>query len=168
MKHLQMNNILTDCQHGFRPKRSTESQLILSIHDLTNSLDKCKFVHAVVLDFAKAFDKVPHRRLLAKLQHYGIQGKLLCWFESFPTQRSQSAVCEGKSSTSSPVKSGVPQGTVLGPLLFLLYINDLPDNLQSSVKLFADDTLLYGVIASDTDCDHLQDDLWKLEQWQNQ
>ena len=125
-------------------------------------------VHAVVLDFAKAFDKVPHRRLLAKLQYYGIQGKLLCWFESFLTQRSQSVVCEGKSSTSSPVKSGVPQGTVLGPLLFLLYINDLPDNLQSSVKLFADDALFYGFIASDTDCDHLQDDLWKLEQWQNQ
>ena len=168
MKHLQMNNIITDCQHRFRAKRSTESQLILSIHDLTNSLDKCKSDHVNVLDFAKAFDKVPHRRLLAKLQYYGIQGKLLCWFESFLTQRSQSVVCEGKFSTSSPVKSGVPQGTVLGLLLFLLYINDLPDNLQSSVKLFADDPLLYGVIASDTDCDHLQDDLWKLEQWQNQ
>ena len=73
-----MNNIHTDCQHGFRAKRSTESLLILSIHDLTNSLDKCKSVHAMVLDFAKVFDKVPHRRLLAKLQYYGIQGKLLC------------------------------------------------------------------------------------------
>ena len=97
MNHLQMNNVRTDCQHGFRAKRSTESQLILSIHDLTNSLDKCKSVHAVVSDFAKAFDKVPHRRLLAKLQYYGVQGKLLCWFESFLTQRSQSVVCEGKS-----------------------------------------------------------------------
>ena len=124
-------------------------------------------MHAVVLDFAKAFDKVPHRRLLAKLQYDGIQGKLLsdCWFESFLTQRSQSVVCEVKYSTSSPVTSGVPQGTVLGPLLFLLYINDLPDNLQSSVKLFTDDALLYGVTGNDTDCDHLQDDLQKLEQW---
>ena len=122
----------------------------------------------MVLDFAKAFDKVPHRWLQAKLQYYGIQGKLLCWFESFLTQRSQSFVCEGKSSSSSPMKSGVPQGTVLGLLLFLLYINDFPDNLQSSVKLFADDALLYGVIASVTDCDHLQDGLGKLEQWQNQ
>lgn len=168
MKHLQVNDILTDCQHGFRAKRSTESQLILTIHDLANSLDNDKSVHAVVLDFAKAFDKVPHRRLLAKLQYYGIQGKLLRWLESFLTQRTQSVVCEGKSSRPSPVTSGVPQGTVLGPLLFLLYINDLPDNLQSPVKLFADDALLYGVIANDTDCDHLQDDLQKLEQWQNQ
>ena len=163
-----MNNILKDCQHRFWAKRLTKSQLILSIYDLTNSLDKCKSVHAVVLDFAKAFDKVPYRRLLAKLQYYGFHGKLLCWFESFLTQCSQSIVCEGKSSTSSPVKSRVPQGTVLGPLLFLLYINDLPDNLQSSVKLFADDALLYGVIASDTDCDRLQEYLRKLEQWQNQ
>ena len=136
-----------------------------TIHDLANSLDNGKSVHAVILDFAKAFDKVPHRRLLAKLQYYGIQGKLLCWFESFLTQRSQSVVCEGKSSRSSSVTSGVPQGTVLGPLLFLLYINDLPDNLQSSVKFFADDALLYGVITNDTECDHLQDDLQKLEQW---
>ena len=88
MKHLQVNQILTDCQHGFRAKRSTESKLILTIHDLANSLDNGKSVHAVILDFAKAFDKVPHRRLLAKLQYYGIQGKLLCWFESFLTQRS--------------------------------------------------------------------------------
>ena len=90
MKHLQMNNILTDSQHGFKAKRSTEF-----ICRSTNSLDKCKSVHAVVLDFAKAFDKVPHRRLLAKLQYYEIQGKLLCWFESFLTQRSQSVVCKG-------------------------------------------------------------------------
>ena len=158
MKHLQV----------IRAKRSTESQLILTIHDLANSLDNGKSVHAVVLDFAKAFDKVPHRRLLAKLQYYGIQDKLLCWFESFITQRSQSVICEGKSSRSSPVTSGVPQGTVLGPLLFSFFVNDLPDNLQSYVKLFADDALLYGVIANDTGCDHQQGDLQILVSGQNQ
>ena len=146
MKHLQLNDILTDFQHRFRAKRSTESQLILTTHYLANSLDNDKSVHAVVLDFTKAFGKVPPRRLLAKLQNYGIHGKLLCWFESFLTQRSQSVVCDGHSSRSSPVTSGVPQGTVFGPLLFLSYINDLPDNPQSSVKRFADKDLLYGVI----------------------
>lgn len=146
MKHLQLNDILTDCQHRFRAKRSTESQLILTTHYLANSLDNDKSVHAVVLDFTKAFGKVPPRRLLAKLQNYGIHGKLLCWFESFLTQRSQSVVCDGHSSRSSPVTSGVPQGAVFGPLLFLSYINDLPDNPQSSVKRFADKDLPYGVI----------------------
>ena len=108
MKHLQVNDILTDCQHGFRAKRSTAPQLILTIHDLANSLDNDKSVHAVVLDFAKAFNKVPHRRLLAKLQYYGIQGKLLCWLESFLTQRTQSVVCEGKSSSQQSNLPWIP------------------------------------------------------------
>ena len=80
----------------------------------------------------------------------------------------QTVICEGATSTSSPVTSGVPQGSVLGPLLFLTYINDLPDGLASTVKLFADDTLLYGVVVDDSDCDNLQDDLNKLEIWQNE
>ena len=123
-------------------------------------------IHAAVLDFAKAFYKVPHRRLLKKLQHYGIQGSLLNWSESFLTQRFQSVFCEGQASSQCPVTSGVPQGTLLGPLLFLLYINDLPDNVQSSVSLFADDALLYGIVASDADCDLLHSGLRRLESWQ--
>ena len=139
-------------------------QLILTLHDMAKAIQS-SFIHAVVLDFAKAFDKVSHRRLLRKLQHYGIQGPLLNWLESFATQRFQSVVCEGQTSSQCPVTSGVPQGTVLGPLLFLLYINDLPDNVQSSVRLFADDALLYGIVASDADCDLLQFDLRRLESW---
>ena len=122
--------------------------------------------HAAVLDFAKAFDKVLHRRLLRKLQHYGIQGSLLNWLESFLTKRFQSVVCEGQTSSQCPVTSGLPQGTVLGLLLFLIYINDLPDNVQSSVRLFADHALLYGIVASDADCNLLQSDLGRLESWQ--
>ena len=145
----------------------TETQLIVTIHDLANTIQRGESTHVAVLDFSKAFDKVPHQRLLRKLYYYGIYGELLDWFESFLSERYQSVVCEGKTSSPLPVTSGVPQGTVLGPLLFLLYINDLSDNLQSTVKLFADDALLYGVITSDSDCDRLQDDLHKLEQWQN-
>ena len=161
MKHLNDHNILKDCQHGFRAKRSTEMQLILTLHDMAKTIQSSS-IHAVILDFVKAFNKVPHRRLLRKLQRYGIQGPLLNWLESFLTQSFQSVVCEGQTSIQCPVSSGVPQGKVLGPVLFLLYINDLPDNGQSSVRLFADDALLYGIVASDADCDLLQSDLHRL------
>ena len=87
--------------------------------------------------------------------------------ESFLTKRAQTVNWEGATSTSSPLTSGVPQGSVLGPLFFLTYINDLPNGLTSTVKLFADDTLLYGVVVEDSDCDNLQEDLNKLEIWQN-
>ena len=167
MKHLEQYSILTDVQHGFRAKRSTGTQLILTIHDMAKTIQDNKSVHAAVLDFSKAFDKVPHKRLIIKLQYYGIRGPLLNWFESFLTNRSQTVVCDGKHSDPAQVTSGVPQGTVLGPLLFLLYVNDLPDNLKSSIRLFADDALLYGVISNENDGDQLQEDLKQLEAWQN-
>ena len=153
MKHFEHYNILTDCQHGFRSKRPTELQLIIDIHGIASSLQQNKSDHAAVLDFSK---------------RYGIHGNLLSWMESFLTKRVQTVISEGATSTSSPVTSGVPQGSVLGPLLFLTYINDLPNGLTSTVKLFADDTLLYGVVVEDSDCDNLQDDLNKLEIWQNE
>lgn len=168
MKHFEHYNILTDCQHGVRSKRSTELQLILTIHDTASSLQQNKSIHAAVLDFSKAFHKVPHQGLLMKLERYGIHGNLLSWMESFLTKRVQTVICEGATSPPSPVTSGVPQGSVLGPLLFLTYINDLPNGLTSTVKLFADDTLLYGVVVDDSDCDNLQDDHNKLEIWQHE
>lgn len=166
MKHFENYRVLNDSQHGFRAKRSTETQLILTIHDIASSIQQNQSIHAIVLDFTKAFDKVTHQRLLKKMEYYGIRGPLLNWFTSFLFERQQTVICEGRSSTSASVSSGVPQGTVLAPLLFLLYINDLPDSINSTVRLFADDALLYGVISNDADGEQIQNDLIRLEQWQ--
>ena len=141
MKHLELHNILTDSQHGFRAKRSTETQLIQTIHDLSKSLDKKETVDMAILDFTKAFDKVPHKRFIHKLNYYGISGSIATWIETFLIGRTQQVVVNGAALSSIIVTSGVPQGTVLGPLLFLLYINDPPDNLSTSVRLFVDDCI---------------------------
>ena len=167
MKHLEKHNILTDSQHGFRAKRSTETQLIQTIHDISKSLDKKEIVDMAILDFTKAFDKVPHKRLIHKLKYYGITGSIATWIETFLTGRTQQVVVNGATSSSTIVTSGVPQGTVLGPLRFLLYINDLPDNLSTSVRLFADDCLLYTPIRTQNGSSLLQNDLLKLQKWQD-
>ena len=164
-KHLESNKILNEAQHGFRKKRSCETQLITVIHDITSQLDKGGQTDLVLLDFAKAFDKVPHRRLINKLFSVGINQTALTWIESFLSGRSQEVVVGGKESSSEPVTSGVPQGSVLGPTLFLVYINDLPDNIRSKVCLFADDTILFKHIHSESDCEILQKDLDILKNW---
>jgi len=118
------------------------------------------------MDFSKAFDKVSHSRLLYKLEWYGVKGQTYSWVTDFLTGRSQQVVLEGKQSDSSNVTSGVPQGSVLGPILFLIYINDLPDCVHSQVRLFADDTIVYRKINSPNDVDSLQEDLGRLEGWE--
>ena len=117
------------------------------------------------LDFAKAFDTVPHERFFLKATFYGISGKVNNWLRDFLTGRRQRVVVNGSSSQWSPVLSGVPLGTVLGPILFLLFINDLPSLVSSSVKLFADDSVLYRNIESSADHAKLQEDLLQLEEW---
>ena len=119
------------------------------------------------MDFSKAFDTVPHNRLLLKLDRYGIRGNLLAWISNFLKGRAQRVVVGGEHSAWTDVVSGVPQGTVLGPVLFLAYINDLPNNLNSEVRLFADDCVVYRQIQNDLDHTLLQDDLITLEKWQN-
>ena len=120
-----------------------------------------------ILDFTKAFDKVPHKRLIHKLKYYGITGPISSWIENFLAERTQQVAINESASKPIQVTSGVPQGTLLGPLLFLLYINDLPNNFTSNVRLFVDDCLLYQPIKSDNDISLLQNDLIKLEEWQN-
>jgi len=165
MNFLDSHNVLTNLNHGFRSGYSTETQLITTTHDLLRSYDQGRQLDMAILDFSKAFDTVPHEHLLHKLSHYGITGTLHQWLRCFLTQRSMQVVVEGEASETTSVDSGVPQGTVLGPLLFLCHINDLPEAVKSQVRLFADDCLLYREINTFTDHHTLQADLKCLEAW---
>ena len=125
---------MCDQQYGFRQGRSCETQLLLTVNDFAENLNKNEQTD-VFLDFSKAFDKVSHQHLFHQLYHYGIQGTLLEWIQHFVLQRSQRVIVEGQQSDPSTVTSGVPQGTVLAPLLFLCFINDLPNGILSKIKL---------------------------------
>jgi hypothetical protein len=164
-KHLEQFNILSPRQHGFRSGHSCESQLILALNDWAKVIDAKGQSDIAILDFSKAFDTVPHKRLMLKLQGYGIQGTTLSWIIAFLSDRRQRVAIDGSFSGWSPVTSGVPQGTVLGPLLFLLFINDIGNNIASDIRLFADDCVLYRKIDSQSDCDILQHDLDTLTDW---
>ena len=166
VKHLDGQGILYDLQHGFREKRSCETQLIMLIEDLARNASVGKQTDIILLDFSKAFDKVNHSKLLWKLHQYGIRGHVLNWVRAFLGSRSQRVVIEGEESESIPVTSGVPQGSVLGPILFLIYINDLPDEVCSQVRLFADDTALYLTMESEDSGSTLQSDLDILSMWE--
>ena len=168
-KHLALKSILADSQHDFRSQRSCETQLVQFYHDMVSNLDGAldrgqKQTDVIIMDFAKAFDKVPHRRLLYKLDHYGIRGSIHKWISSWLSEHSQEVVLDVQASDPVPVLPGVPQGSVLGPVLFLIFINDYPENIRSSVRLFADGCVLYRNIKSPIDCQVLQDDLNSLAQ----
>ena len=142
MVHLNQNNILIENQHGFRSNHSCVTKLITPIEGISFALDHQKQIDIMQLDFSKAFDTVPHQQLLTKLRYYGINGSTYNWIQTWLTCRSQQVVLDSECSSSAPVLSGVPQGTVLGPLMFLLYINDVTKGVSSQLRLFADDHLL--------------------------
>ena len=150
---------------GFLPQRSCALQLLITLEEWLRVIDQHEAVDIIYLDFQKAFDSVPHQRLLAKLRAYGVDGALLRWITAFLGDRKQRVVVEGEHSGWTEVCSGIPQGSVLGPILFLIFINDLPNAVKSSTKLFADDTKLYRGVSDSHDRSLLQGDIDALEEW---
>lgn len=136
-----------------------------TVHLWAKSINDAKSSHVAFLDFFKAFDTVPHQQLHLKLHHIGICGSLLAWIDGFLSHRRQQVLCDGAASHWIKVTSGVPQGSILGPLLFILYINDIGSDLSSHTRLFADDCTIFRDISSHQDCDSLQADLNSLFAW---
>ena len=164
--HLEKNNLICANQHGFRKHRSCLTQLLSHIDLILQNLQNGMDTDVIYLDYAKAFDKVDHQLLLQKLYAYGVRGKLLMWMNSYLTNREQSVVINGEHSVPAKVVSGVPQGTVLGPILFIIFLNDLSSCIQHSVvSSFADDTRLKKSISSVSDTLLLQKDLESAIAW---
>ena len=158
MNHFDSHSSLSDKQHGFRSKHSCESQLIMTVNDLALSVDNRSQTDMIIMHFSKAFNSVAHNCLL--------QNNLLVWISSFLKHHKQRVFVGGEHSAWTDVTSGVPQGTVLGPLLFLAYISNLPSNISSNVRLFADDCVIYRQIVNDHNHISLQEDLNTFEKWQ--
>ena len=140
--------MITKNQSGFVPGDSCTNQLLFLVNEIHEAFENKSSleVRAVFLDISKAFDKVWHKGLIFKLKRNGVSGKLLKFFESYLNNRKQRVALNGFYSDYANIESGVPQGSVLGPLLFLVYINDPESNILSNVKFFADDTMLYSVV----------------------
>ena len=164
--HLEANQILCKNQHGFQKGRSCLTQLVAHIDIILKNFLEGNDTDSIYLDFSKAFDKVDHKILLDKLYSCGIRGKLLNWLRSYLSNRNQTVVVNGNSSYTAKVRSGVPQGTVLGPILFLIYINDLSKCIKHSlVSHFADDTRILKAITCSNDVTLLQKDLQETITW---
>ena len=165
MEFLEEKKLISPHQHGFRSGRSCCTQLLEIMEIWTKILDDGGSWDCIYLDFAKAFDRVPHLRLISKLESIGISGNLLGWITDFLSNRKQSVVLNGARSSQRDVTSGIPQGSVLGPILFIIFINDMPNVIDSEIKIFADDTKLFRAITSIEDNEKLQEDLNALNEW---
>jgi len=162
---LESSKKLNRYQHGFTRKRSCLTNLLESLEVWTQALDEGYGVDVIFLDYRKAFDSVPHKRLREKLRTFGLNEKLVAWTAEFLKDRKMRVRVNGSFSNWAEVFSGVPQGSVLGPLLFLLFVNDLPNVIKSHIRMFADDTKIWRTIKDDTDSIWLQQDLDNMESW---
>ena len=165
VEFLVKHKLLNSSQHGFLKARSCLTNMLCFLEEITKWIDVGSPVDIIYLDFQKAFDKVPHQRLLLKLKAHGIGDIITDWIEQWLTDRRQRVVVDGEVSNWKSVLSGVPKGSVLGPILFLIYINDLDDSITSNVLKFADDTKLFRKVNTDGDKQHLQNDLDRLVKW---
>ena len=158
--------MLSSFQSGFIPGDSTVNQLAFLYHIFCEALDSGKEVRAVFCDISKAFDRVWHAGLLYKLEAAGVTGEVLNWFKSYLSDRRQRVVLPGVSSDWNYIRAGVPQGSILGPLLFLLFINDIVNDIGSNIRLFADDTSLFIIVDNAPDAAaRLNSDLDKITRW---
>ena len=166
---LEKQEMLTGKQFGFRQGRSCVSNLLCFYDRVTDSVqERYGWVDSIYLDFSKAFDKVPHKRLIWKLQHIGgIDGALLKWMSDFLQDRQMSTVIRGTASGNREVTSGVPQGSVLAPIMFLIYVNDLGEDISDSsyINMFADDAKIQRRIINENSCKELQEDINKIKAW---
>ena len=165
MEYPQENNIISHDQHGFVPGRSCMTQLLDVMDTWTATLDEGGNLEVIYMDFQQAFESVPHHRLMEKVSACGIRGRLHSWISNFLAHRTQPVVINGVHSKEGQVTSGIPQGSVLGPLLFVIYINDLPSAVKSCARIFADDTKLLSRADSESDTEALQRDLDELQEW---
>ena len=166
--HLVQNKLITSNQSGFRPGDSVTNQLTYLVHEIFKNFDCPENfeTRSIYLDMSKAFDNVWHDGLIFKLEQNGVDGNLLNLFKSYLSERKQRVTLDGKSSNWGSINSGVPQGSVLGPLLFLIYINDLEEGIKSSIKFFADDTSLFSIVTDpETSAVDLDHDLQLIEKW---
>jgi len=168
-KYCQDNNLLTWRNSGYKPLDSSINQLIYISHKIYESLEKGQDICFISLDATSAFDRIWHEGLLFKLKCKGICGKLFDWFESYLSDRFQKVVIKGQLSNFIKILAGVPQGSILGPLLFLIYIDDIINDIESNILLFADDTSILETISNPKlSFDKLNRDLTRLNLWSNQ
>ena len=165
MAHLDEQKLLSDKQHAFRKWYSCETQLAAVINDWAKILDNKGQVDTFILDFEKAFDTAPYELHKSKLFSYGIGSKTLKWINAFQCYRQQRVVVNGVKSDWAPIVSGVLQGTILGPLLFSLHINDITADIESEISLFADECVCYREIKDKGDTLILQRDIDRLGNW---